>query len=263
MRDMAVQGGGKYFSKLLLNAIYFGASKFSTRMELRSDPADPRTAGFRFLKRINELMGEAITRSRIPTIQALLLLASSLFALGQHESSWLYSGLAFRMIVDLGLHIDNTAFNADMSPEDVEIRRRLLYGAFCFDKIHSLYQGRQPTLSQLDIKVPLIFNDTYEEQELWRPNSHFADGGAFGSGVPTLSVSTFTAMCKLCFILERALNDLYSFASFGHSMQRRLANLKSLDSSLTQFANDLPPHLRVEASSTSPTPYPSNLLALQ
>lgn len=47
-------------------------------------------------------MGEAISRSRIPTVQALLLLASSLFALGQHESAWLYSGLAFRMIIDLG-----------------------------------------------------------------------------------------------------------------------------------------------------------------
>ncbi len=32
MRDMAC--GGKYFSKLLLNAIYYGASKFSPRREL-------------------------------------------------------------------------------------------------------------------------------------------------------------------------------------------------------------------------------------
>ena len=46
MRDMACQG--PYFSKILLNAIYFGSAKFSPRLELRKDPDDVRTAGWRF-----------------------------------------------------------------------------------------------------------------------------------------------------------------------------------------------------------------------
>ncbi|KXH57376.1 fungal specific transcription factor [Colletotrichum salicis] len=44
MRDMACNG--PYFSKILLNAIYFGASKFSPRREVRRDPNDVRTAGW-------------------------------------------------------------------------------------------------------------------------------------------------------------------------------------------------------------------------
>lgn len=235
-------------------------------------------------------MGEAITRSRIPTVQALLLLASSLFALGQHESSWLYSGLAFRMIVDLGeatiklsrtclyisliplypfpaspgLHIDNSAFDKSLSAEDVEIRRRVLYGSFCFDKIHSLYQGRPPTLQEVDINVPLVFNDLYEEGELWRPTTFPSTSGtAFRAGVATHSVTTFTAMCKLCSILGKALNALYSFQSFGYTARRHLENLHLLDGDLDRFERELPDHLKIDYQSTAETTAPSNILALQ
>lgn len=91
MRDMAT--GGPYFSKLLLNAIYFGASKFSNRPEVRRDPEDVRTAGWIFRQRVKELLGSALDRSEITTIQALLVMTSSLFALGDERSAaWLYAG---------------------------------------------------------------------------------------------------------------------------------------------------------------------------
>ena len=93
---------GPYFSKLLLNAIFFSVSKFSNRPEVYDDPLDQKTAGKRFLRRVKELLGEALDQSTIPTIQAMLLLSSSLFALGHQSSAWLYSGVAMRMIIDLG-----------------------------------------------------------------------------------------------------------------------------------------------------------------
>lgn len=99
-RDMACQG--PYFSKLLLNAIFFSVSKFSTRPEVYDDPLDQKTAGMRFLRRVKELLGEALDQSSLPTIQAMLLLSSSLFALGNASAAWLYSGIAIRMIFDLG-----------------------------------------------------------------------------------------------------------------------------------------------------------------
>ncbi|USW48788.1 Putative zn(2)-C6 fungal-type DNA-binding domain-containing protein [Septoria linicola] len=97
LRDMACQG--LYFSKILLNAIYFGSAKFSPRLELREDPDDVRTAGWQFRQRLRELLGEAMDQSKITTIQALLQMTNSLFALGDEQSAaWLYAGLAFRMI---------------------------------------------------------------------------------------------------------------------------------------------------------------------
>lgn len=132
MRGMA--GGGPYFSKILLNAIYFGASKFSPRREVRRDPDDVRTAGWRFRERVRALLGGALDRSEITTIQALLVMTNSLFALGDERSAaWLYAGLAFRMIIDLGMHVDAPDLAGSprkFSDEDVEIRRRVFWGAF-------------------------------------------------------------------------------------------------------------------------------------
>ena len=99
-RDMACQG--PYFSKLLLNAIFFSVSKFSDKADVYDDFGDQKTAGKMFLRRVKELLGEALDQSSIPTIQAMLLLSSSLFALGHQSAAWLYSGVAIRMIFDMG-----------------------------------------------------------------------------------------------------------------------------------------------------------------
>lgn len=128
MRDMACDG--PYFSRLLLNAIYFGAAKFSPRLEVRKDPNDVRTAGWRYRERVRELLGGALDRSDVTTIQALLVMTNSLFALGDERSAaWLYSGLAFRMLIDLGMHVDLTSTRR-FSDEDLEIRRRVFWAAF-------------------------------------------------------------------------------------------------------------------------------------
>jgi hypothetical protein len=148
MRDMAC--GGPYFSKLLLNAIYFGSSKFSPRLEVRKDRNDVRTAGWRYRERVRELLGGSLDRSDITTIQALLVMTNSLFALGDERSAaWLYAGLAFRMLIDLGLHVDLTNSHI-FSDEDLEIRRRVFWGAFgmfLFPSVQSLMlthrSGRQ------------------------------------------------------------------------------------------------------------------------
>ena len=131
MRDMACQG--PYFSKLLLNAIFFGTSKFTSRVETRSNPADVRTSGWTFRQRVKELLVSAVEESKITTIQALLVMTRSLFALGEEKSAaWMYAGIAFRMIVDLGMHIETPSpFTSDqLSDEDLEVRRRVFWAAF-------------------------------------------------------------------------------------------------------------------------------------
>jgi hypothetical protein len=131
MRDMA--SNGPYFSKILLNALYFGASKFSPRLEVRKDPDEVRTAGWRYRQRVKELLGTALDSSDITTIQALLVMALSLFALGDERSAaWLYAGIAFRMLIDLGIHTDTAALQSarQLSDEDLEIRRRVFWGAY-------------------------------------------------------------------------------------------------------------------------------------
>jgi hypothetical protein len=57
------------------------------------DPTSPATAGLGFLRRVKSLLGDALDKSRITTVQALLLLSSSLGALGEYGSGWMYSGI--------------------------------------------------------------------------------------------------------------------------------------------------------------------------
>lgn len=263
MRDMAT--GGPYFSKLLLNAIYFGASKFSNRPEVRQDPTDARTAGWTFRRRVKELLGSALDRSEITTIQALLVMTSSLFALGDERSAaWLYAGTAFRMIIDLGMHVDATMLPnmRRLSPEDLEIRRRVFWGAFVVDKIQSLYQGRPVSLQHCDTRVSLSFMDHYEELEPWQPFA-YSDIQSY-SGSPGYSVSTFVQLCKLSLVLNEILNKVYSERSSNRSPHDLIACLNTLDGQLKDWHDALPDHLRFNAHATKvvPPPHVLSLLAL-
>ncbi|KAL7777138.1 hypothetical protein CFE70_007561 [Pyrenophora teres f. teres 0-1] len=209
MRDMACNG--PYFSKLLLNAIYFGAAKFSPRHEVRRVADDVRTAGWQFRQRVRELLGGSLDKSEITTIQALLVMTNSLFALGDERSAaWLYAGLAFRMIVDLGIHVDtvNLAGSRKLSDEDYEIRRRVFWAAFVIDKIQSLYQGRPISIKESDTLVPIKFQDTYEELDHWTPFAYSTQSDATYLGSPAYSVSTFTHLLNSFMACATAADDI-------------------------------------------------------
>jgi hypothetical protein len=130
---------GPYFSKLLLNAMYYSVSKHSHFESLRQDPADVATAGWSFRRRFDQLLRESFDKTNITTIQALLIMASSLFTRCDERSiSWLYAGNAFNMITDAGIHVEIPTVTQSMSIEDLEIRRRVYWGAFSTSEYHSL-----------------------------------------------------------------------------------------------------------------------------
>ncbi|KAK7977046.1 hypothetical protein PG988_004536 [Apiospora saccharicola] len=262
MRDMAC--GGPYFSKILLNAIYFGASKFSPRREVRRDPEDVRTAGWRFRERVRTLLGSALDRSEITTIQALLVMTNSLFALGDERSAaWLYAGLAFRMIIDLGMHVDAPDLSGSLrkfSDEDVEIRRRVFWGAFVVDKIQSLYQGRPATLRESDTAVPIKFLDTYEEFQNWQPFAYSVQTTQY-PGSPAYSVSTFTSLCRLSVVMSDILSCIYTERTFDRNASDLCTVLESLNSKLAAWKDALPEHLNFDPVKSTQIP-PPHVLSL-
>jgi hypothetical protein len=222
MRDFAARG--PYFSKLLLNAILFASSKFSPRVDIRKEANRPSTAGWEFRQRFKNLLGEAMDESSITTIQALITIASSLFAVETTSKStaWLYSGIAFRMIIDLGLNIDGAELlrRHKITAEDLEARRRVFWGAFVFDKIHSMYFGRPVTLQETNMRVPIEFLDDYEELEQWTPlealnQSNLDYEMPAHPGGASYSVTTFSSLCKLSLILARTMNEVYSESSYS------------------------------------------------
>jgi hypothetical protein len=72
-------------------------------------------------------------KSEITTIQALIIIASPLFTwCDERSTSWLYAGIAFNMIIDLGIHVDASALPNvhGLCEEDLEVRRRIFWGAY-------------------------------------------------------------------------------------------------------------------------------------
>ncbi|KAH8817021.1 fungal-specific transcription factor domain-containing protein [Xylogone sp. PMI_703] len=264
MRDLV--NGGPYCSRFLLNAVFACSSKYSDRLELRDDPSDPRTAGGRFFRRCDELMAEdpPWERSSIPTLAGLLMLGSTFVARGEISKGWSYTGLAIRMAFDLGLHLDlqKPGFTA----EDIEIRRRVYWGAFLCDKVQSLYLGRPIAMQLKDCHVPHDFMDTLEELDLWFPyvDPEYPESAQMMcNSTPVHSVSTFQQLCLLSKLMTRIINRFYSV---GTTPAKAQACLHSLDEALLKWYKQLPQEITFEpwsdTSAASQRCVPPNVMNL-
>ena len=231
--------GGPYTSTFLLNAVFASASKYSSRPELRDDPFDPRTSGARFFRRCAEILmrDSLFERSSIPSIVGLLLLGSAFLARGELSKSWLYTGLALRMVYDLGLHLDCRQPGCDA--EDLEIRRRVFWGAFICDKLQSLYLGRPFAIPLRDALVTTDFMDTMEELDPWTP---YVDAICPNTNCspcePTLvhSVTTFQQFCLLSKLMTEIIQSFYFVGANASNAQ---AKLESLDKGLSSWYRKL------------------------
>lgn len=137
--DRSRSVGGPYFSKLLLNAMYFSASRYLQSRKTHST----QSLEDRFRVRFRQLLATAYDKSSITAMQALLIVSVSLSAVGKHRRlAWLYSGMAFRMLIDLGLHTNSPDARYIQCEEDIEINKRVFWAAFgnrhifsCVDKL--------------------------------------------------------------------------------------------------------------------------------
>lgn len=118
--------GGQYYSPFLVTVMCAHAARFGGG-EMKD----------LLMSRARLLLGTEIHKtSSIPTVQALLQLSARDLAFGAISQAWLYSGLAFRMVSDLGLHHSKAKMMAlgHLSAEDLEIRRRLFWSCYFWDK---------------------------------------------------------------------------------------------------------------------------------
>lgn len=259
MRELV--DGGPYCSDLLLYAVFACSSKFSERVDVRSDPTDPETAGRHFFTRCDDLLLREglLSQSRIPTIIALLMLGSTFIARGLTSKGWLYTGYALRMVYDLGLNMDSQEVHSQ-NAEEVEIRRRVFWGAFICEKLQSLYLARPPTIGLQDAHVSRDFMDTFEELEAWEPyrDPKGLDVTGEVTRTPmaptcTYSVSVFQQLCLLSRIMTRIINKIYFV---GATAGKTLNEIRPLDDALATWYRELPGHLAFEPWTQGPADPP-------
>ncbi|KAM3497447.1 hypothetical protein MY10362_009207 [Beauveria mimosiformis] len=249
MRDMAANG--PFFSKLLLYAILFAASKYAVDDRVRSDPHDPETTGIPFRRRFEEILVEPganrLFESKLTTAQALLIVANVLLSWRDESSlAWHYTGVAINMIIDLGIHTERhpTQSTSIHYAERVEVHRRVFWAAFILDKIHAIYQGRPARLSGDNVSVPILFHDDYDEFEPFQTITFTATPRQLR--LPTHSLSTMVELCKLSLIMDKILRELYAEQSQSRTASDILNTSMILHHELRCWRGELPPHLNLQ-----------------
>lgn len=146
-------------------------------------------AGDGYLERAKELLDKAYATSRPSTCQALLLMGYREIGIGSMASSWLYIGMAVRMVSftpssfdfspsgvglsfewnrltyaflqaqDLGMHRNSDHWTYGdgplFTPVEREVRKRIWYACVIMDKYVSTYIGRPLSIFEGDYDTPL------------------------------------------------------------------------------------------------------------
>lgn len=161
----------KHFSPLLLNAILAHAAHLSSRPEVRTDPNDPATAGSRYFRIARRLLEAECESPSMTTVQALALMGSREAGCGRDVGlGWLYSGMSFRMALDLGLHLrcDDLVSKGWISQEEADARVITFWGCYLFDKGWSAYLGRPESMpAHLVERTPRPAVKSEEEFAFW------------------------------------------------------------------------------------------------
>lgn len=151
---------GPYFSTALYNAVLSHSVGQCKEDALLREQLYPYQGGTQFL---NAAISEALEdlgkgEASIPLVQTLLLLSVQHCDQGNTTQAWLYSGMAFRLVEDMGICVDgrNYACATKLSEEDIEIRSRLFWSCYLWEKILCLYLGRAPSIRKSPSSPPQI-----------------------------------------------------------------------------------------------------------
>jgi len=146
--------------------------------------------------------------------------------------------MAFRIAIDLGIHLPSdrlSGYVRNFTAEDIEIRKRLFWSCYTWDKAISLYLGRMPAFTPAMESNPPVFSkslrflrncllihmdkllttavDDFTENEAWEPfyGSVENDDILHPAYPPQKGhmVSCFTGLCKLSMILSSIMLEIY------------------------------------------------------
>ncbi|ODV89698.1 hypothetical protein CANCADRAFT_4322 [Tortispora caseinolytica NRRL Y-17796] len=147
------------FSPLLLYSILALAALFD-------DDADPNY----FLKRARVLLDVELNCPRMATVQAAAVIGTTETALGSDPRGWVHSGMAFRLVTDLGYHMNARKWlkSGILSAEEAFCRQTTFWGLYIQDGLWACYLGRPGSLNMRDISQQMP--DPYSIPDtVWKP----------------------------------------------------------------------------------------------
>ncbi|ORZ18823.1 fungal-specific transcription factor domain-domain-containing protein [Absidia repens] len=221
-------------SQLLLNAIYAVASRICSDERVLTSPDQPSTAGDIFFERARILLDFEYDDFKVSTVQSLLLMSSHQNGALKSIRGWIYSGMAFRMSQNLGLHCNCDDW--DLTHAEKEERKRLFYCCFAIDRISCAMHGRIPLIDERDCDTP------------YPQDNDKCDEGTGGDKI----MDNFHALIKLCDLLGSVLREIYSVK--GRQQLKRMSSpdalIARLDKTLNNWMAKLPTAARYRPPNT-------------
>lgn len=282
-----------YFSDTLLKVMHAHCARFLNHdvyqhhYQTTSMGQSPVTQTFSAQDFMQKLTDEArhglgmdmLQPSSIPTIQALLQQSAREVVFGRSSQAWTFAGVAFRMALDMGIHLPSDrlqSFVKSLTPEDIEVRKRLFWACWSWDKILSLYLGRMPGFAHPTEDIPVSFMDDYSDSDLWAPyygetpKPDHAQAPNY-SPCPGYVVSCFQQNCRLCVILNDLMQSIYSPEAAArrddeeNSAEAKAANEEPfirISRDLREWYIALPIHLRINADQMPNLAPPVHIMSL-
>lgn len=257
---------GPYFTDVLLNSILSHSVRWCKEEPQIGPLLESFDGGRQFYQNAQAGLFDSLKvgYAGIPTIQTLLLMSAQECGRGNRTQAWLYSGMAFRLLDDLGISIDSRKYSgsAQLSDEDIEIRNRLFWSCYFWDKVVSLYFGRSPTMQHSRVSPPRMILDDTSEIEIWTPHGVRFPDGAHYPPTQAHSTSCFMKMCGLAEILNQILIHIYdpmrqtTESDFLDCVQEQAKNL-------SDWWDELPDYLRLIASELPLYSPPSHIMTLK
>lgn len=237
LRDFST--GGRFFSTFLFATILSHAA------HLYKD-VDPVNAGNLYYEAALQMLPAELETPSITTVQGLLLLASKESGVGKINLGWSHSGLAFRIAIALGLHLDSSKLRRTglISEEDDAVRYSTFWGCYLFDQGWSFYLGRPNAIEERNIALSF---PTYcvEEPEDWTP--FYEEAYQEDLIIKYYPKNTLAAIVHLYRILKNIIIDIYSDNSnkkdYGMLLNRHYQELNSWNETLPHIlarSNDHP-----------------------
>lgn len=232
-------GAGPYYSDLLMYAICsMGA--------LASDSTAQRELSDMFSSRAQELLyGSGFESPNLTTLQALILLGHREIGHGKTSKGWLFSGMAFRIAHEMGLHLDPTNWKgSNDSWIDREILRRTYWAAFIADKQLSLYFGRPPALYPGESDVHDTVRIPYPPEWISLLNKYIMEGTsetAYEDGLAL--VASWVHQIELCKILHGMITKVFENRNVCTDVTILATSIKEVDVALTKWLKNLPAKL--------------------
>ncbi|KAK2751036.1 hypothetical protein FQN57_000111 [Myotisia sp. PD_48] len=256
---------GPYYSDILLNAILSHSLRWCRDEPKIARMLDLFEGGLQFRNSAVTGLFDALKsgNGQIPLVQSLLLLSAQECGRGNRMQAWLYSGMAFRIVEDLGITIDSRKYSGSVqfSDEDVEIRNRLFWSCYFWDKLVSLYFGRLPIVQDSPVSPPRILLDDTAEIEIWTPHGVIFPEGVHYPPTQAHSTSCFMKMCSLAQILNQIIIHIYNPIRQNTECQiQRCVSEQS--AKLEQWWNDLPPFLKLSVNNLPTYCPPSHIVTL-